>query len=79
MVKSFSFTRVYTKNIVTDSFQGIRNFFGLRLRGYEKMINNGTEEVLGIAQSHGRIKWWRMTINPLLKGSVMITVYGEYE
>jgi hypothetical protein len=79
MKKKFSLTRVYTKNIVTDSFQGIRNLFGLRLRGYENMINKGTDEMIKLADlQYKKIEWFRITINPLTKGSVMITVYGEY-
>jgi uncharacterized protein YbjQ (UPF0145 family) len=77
--KKFHLTRVYTKNIVTDSFQGIRNIFGLRLRGYEGMTKQGTNELIELAESSGKTKWWRLSINPLTKASVMITVYGEYE
>lgn len=73
----FSLTKVYTKNIVTDSFQGIRNIFGLRLRGYERMINDGTKELISEAELFYNIKWFRLSINPLVKGSVMITIYGE--
>lgn len=62
-----------------DSFQGIRNIFGLRLRGYERMINAGTNELLIEAKLKYKIKWYRLNINPLLKGSVMITIYGEGE
>lgn len=77
--KQFAITKVYTKNIVTDSFQNIRNLFGLRLRGYEKMINIATEEAIKEMNAKFRnIEWFRFTINPLLKGSVMITIYGEY-
>lgn len=79
MVKKFSLTRVYTKNIVVDSFQGIRNLFGLRLRGYERMINQATDEVINLAEKeYGEMKWYRLTINPIAKGAVMITIYGEY-
>jgi hypothetical protein len=79
MKKKFSITRVYTKNIVTDSFQSIRNIFGLRLRGYETMINNGTKELIEFAENKfGDISYWKLNINPLTNGSVMITIYGEY-
>ena len=79
-MKKFSLTKVYTKNMVTDSFQGIRNIFGLRLRGYERMINQGTEELIKEMEIRFKnIAWWKLSINPLLKGSVMITIYGEYE
>ena len=80
MIKQFNITRVVTKNIVTDSFQGIRNLFGLRLRGYEKMINDGIKMVLDeMNLRYPKLKWYRLNINPLAKGSVMITVYGDYD
>ena len=79
MEQQFSITRVATKNIVTDSFQGIRNLFGLRLRGYERMINEQTKILIEIMnKKYDEIKWWRISINPLAKGSAMITIYGEY-
>jgi hypothetical protein len=79
MIKQFSITKVYTKNIVTDSFQFVRNTFGLRLRGYERMINQGTKEITEEMNIRYKVKWYRLTINPMIKGSVMITVYGEGE
>ena len=45
MIKQFSVVRVATRNIIIDSFQGIRNTFGLRLRGYEKMIKEHVDAV----------------------------------
>ena len=75
--KKFSITRVVTKDIVTDSFQGIRNLFGLRLRGYEKMINKNLKEIIEFAEVQYHIDWFRLSINPLTSGSVMITIYGE--
>lgn len=74
----FAITRVYTKDIITDAFQGIRNFFGLRLRGYEIMINKGTKLLIDeMNLKYSDIKWFRLSINPLTKGSVMITIYGD--
>ena len=35
----FHIERVVTKDIITDSFQGLRNFFGLRLGGYESVFS----------------------------------------
>ncbi len=77
MSKRFSITRVVTRDIVTDSFQGIRNFFGMRLRGYEKLLNKQINEIIEFAESQHKIKWFRLSINPLTTGSVMITIYGE--
>lgn len=73
----FNLTRVVTKNIVTDSFQGIRNIFGLRLRGYEGMINEAIKELTNEAELRYDIEWYRIIVNPLLKGSAMIIFYGE--
>lgn len=76
-MEKFSITRVITKDIITDSFQGIRNFFGLRLRGYEKMLNKHLSELIEVAEAQYNISWWRMSINPMAKGSAMVTIYGE--
>jgi hypothetical protein len=78
-MKNFSITRVVTKDLITDSFQGIRNLFGLRLRGYEAMINKHLKEVIKEMESKYIPLWWRLSINPLVNGSVMITVYGEVD
>ncbi len=77
--KKFSITRVVTKDIITDSFQGLRNFFGMRLRGYEGMLNKHITEVMEEAELQYRISWFRLSINPLTNGSCMITIYGEGE
>lgn len=74
---NFNITRVATKNIVIDSFQGIRNLFGLRLRGYEGMINKHIDEVTEEMKLKYDVEWYRMSVNPLAKGSVMIILYGE--
>jgi len=76
-LKKFTITRVSTKNIVIDSFQGIRNFFGLRLRGYEKMLNKYLKEVIKEMELKYDVKWFRLSVNPLTTGAAMITVYGE--
>jgi hypothetical protein len=64
---------------ITRTFQGIRNFFGFRLRGYEKVIKRGIEAVTKEAHDQYKIKWWRLSVNPLAKGAAMITIYGEYD
>lgn len=76
-MEKFSITRVVTKDIVTDAFQGIRNLFGFRLRGYEKMLNRHLKELIELTELRYKIDWWRMSINPLTNGSAMITIYGE--
>ena len=76
-IEPFAITRVVTRDIITDAFQGIRNFFGLRLRGYESVITKHTNELLVEANLKYHVKWFRLSINPLTNGSCMITIYGE--
>ena len=73
-MEKFSITRVVTKDIITDSFQGLRNLFGLRLRGYENMLNKNIKELIDIAEIRYNINWYRLSINPLTNGSAMITI-----
>ena len=78
--KDFIITRVVTRDIIRDSFAGIRNFFGLRLRTYETMIKQHCEALLEeMRLKYKNIKWYRISINPLTKGSAMINIYGVYD
>ena len=78
-VKKFSITRVVTRNVVTDSFQWIRNIFGLRLRGYETIIQRTIDEITSEAELKYHVSWYRIIVNPLTNGSAMIIIYGEGE
>jgi len=78
--KDFILTRVVTRDILRDAFAGIRNIFGLRLRTYENMITKSTTELLKeMRLKYKKIKWYRISINPLVNGSAMINIYGVYE
>ena len=76
-MKTFQLTRVVTKDVVTDMFQSLRNFFGFRLRGYEQVLNKHIEEMLEEMKLAHDVSWFRMIINPLTNGSAMIIIYGE--
>jgi len=76
-IKSFSIVRVVTKDLITDSFQGLRNLFGMRLRGYEGMLKKHIDAMLEEMSLRYEVKWFRMQINPLTNGSAMIIIYGE--
>jgi len=78
-MKDFTITQVVSRDVLTDWFQGLRNFFGMRLRGYEKRINDTLKQMLEEMRLRYRPKWHRISINPLTSGSVMITIYGEGE
>lgn len=77
MKEKFSVTRVVTRDIITDFFQMIRNLFGLRLKGYEEIINTNINELIESAEKKYNISWWRLSVNPLTHSSIMITIYGE--
>jgi len=73
----FSITRVVTRNIVTDTFQSIRNIFGLRLRGYEGMVQEAITEMIKEAELIYNVKWFRLQVNSLGSHSSVIVLYGE--
>ena len=77
MKEKFSITRVVTRDVITDFFQIIRNLFGMRLKGYEEIINTNINELVESAEKKYKIIWWRLSVNPLIHNSIMITVYGE--
>lgn len=75
-MKDFAITKVVTRNLIVDSFQSIRNTFGMRLRGYESVISKTIKELQIEMRLRYQVKWYRMSINPLTNGSIMITIYG---
>ena len=77
MNKDFIITRVITRDILRDSFNGIRNMFGLRLRNFETRIMQNTEQMLEEMRLKYKVKWYRTSFNPMAKGAVMINIYGE--
>ncbi len=79
MNKDFIITRVVTRDVIRDSFNSIRNMFGLRLRNFEYVIQKHTNEMLEEMRLKYKVKWYRISINPLVNGSCMINIYGEEE
>jgi len=79
MKKDFVITRVVTRDLFRDFFAGIRNLIGLRMRTYETMINKNLREMLEeMRLKYKDLDWYRISINPLTNGSVMMTIYGEH-
>ena len=76
---TFEITRVVTKDLITDSFQGLRNLFGMRLRGYETLLRKNISQMMEEMKLKYDTKWFRLIINPLTNGSAMIILYGEGE
>lgn len=73
-MKYYHNTRVFSRNIITDFVQGIRNFLGLELKGYSNLINRRSKEML--KEMPKGMKWYRIDIENL-SGGISITVYGE--
>ena len=79
MNKDFIITRVITRDILRDSFNSIRNFFGLRIRNFETRIMKNTGEMTNEMRLKYNVVWHRISFNPLITGSIMINIYGEYK
>lgn len=77
--KKFSYVRVVSRDFITDAFQLLRSFFGLRLVQYEKIIQNTIREMIREMEKEYNVEWHRFSINPLQKGTAMIILYGEGE
>jgi len=77
--KDFVMTRVVTRDVFRDWFEGLRNLFGLRLRTYEKIIKTSTEEMLKEMRLRYHVVWYRVNVNPLTNGSAMIVIYGVHK
>ena len=73
----FHITRVVTRDAITDAFQGLRNLVGKRLKGYESRIEKTITEMLEEMRDGYIVNWYRISIDPMTEGSIMITVYGE--
>jgi len=79
----FVITRVVTRNLLRDYLAVIKNIFGMRLSSYEDVINNNLNEMLDEMRYQYDTEpkilvWYRISVNPLTQGSIMITIYGEY-
>jgi len=77
-METFSVTKVVTKNMFSDWFQGLRNLIGHNLKGYEKMVEKGVEECWKEITEKGiKPKWYRTSMDQLTNGAMVIHIYGE--
>ena len=75
--KNFHFVKVVSRNIITDFVQGIRNFLGLELKSYSEKIDVTIKELL--AKAKGNKKWYKIDVDEIGHGGIMIIVYGVYK
>lgn len=73
-MKKFHKAKVISRNFITDWIQGIRNMFGLELKGYTNVINKGINEMM--EEIPKNTKWYKIDVEEL-QGAFMILVYGE--
>lgn len=77
-MKQISITKVVSKNFVTDFLAGFQNMIGKNLTPYEKMINNGVEQIADeLKVQKIKLKWYRYEITQLTNGAVAIMLYGD--
>lgn len=67
--------KVVSRNMITDFVQGIRNMLGLELKAYTNTIKSTVEELKSEMPSN--LKWFRIDIEQLSKGALMVSIYGE--
>lgn len=63
---------------MVDIVARIQNIFGFNLTGYERMVQNGIEQIKDqIKENKIKLKWYRYEITQLTNGAVSITLYGD--
>ena len=76
MSKHFFYSKIVTRNVITDFVQGIRNFLGLDLLSYNEAINKTVNELF--EQLNQEIKWYKIDIEQIGKG-FLVAIYGDYK
>lgn len=77
--KMFRVVRVVTKHFASDWLQGLRNTLGLRMTGYENMIQEELDDIFAQIAKTGELDWFRVETDELTDKGVMIIVYGCYK
>lgn len=67
--------KVVSRNVITDWVQGIRNLLGLELKAYTNIIDTTVRELQ--SKINVPLKWFRIDIEQMTKGSFLISIYGE--
>lgn len=73
-------SRVVTRNFVIDFIAQIQNFFGRRMSGYEKMLQDGTNDIWKEVRARKlKMKWYRFQMTQLNNDAIALLFYGEAE
>ena len=73
-------SRVVTRNFVIDLVAQIQNFRGRRMSDYDKMLQNGTEDIWKeVKERKLKMKWYRFQMTQLNNDAIALLFYGEAE
>jgi uncharacterized protein YbjQ (UPF0145 family) len=73
-----SSVRVVTANFLVDSWETLKNLFGLRQKEYEEMIKVGIDEATKeLVQKYPCVKNVKIEITEVKNASIMVCAYGE--
>lgn len=76
MDKSIRIYKVVSRNFIEDIIARFQNIFGFNLKGYEKMIERGMQQIQDELKDT-RLAWYRYEITELTNGAMAILLYGE--
>ena len=72
--------RIVSRNEISDFGQSLKNIFGGRLKGYEKMLNKAVGEALQeLYIKYPNVQNVRISTSQIVLGAAEIIVYGEIE
>ena len=77
-MKSYTITKVVSRDFITDFIAKFQNMVGANLSGYEKMVQKGMKQIQDqLDKNKTKLKWYRYEITQLTNGAVSITLYGD--
>jgi len=74
--KNIHINKTVTRNFIIDIVASIQNIFGLNLTGYQKMVDQGMQQIQEELKGK-KLSWFRYEITQLSNGALSITFYGE--
>ena len=78
MNKQITITKVVSRNFIMDFVAKFQNMVGSNLTSYEKMVNQGMEQIQEeLNNKKMKMSWYRYEITQLTNGAVVITLYGD--
>lgn len=77
-IKIVYVTKVMCRNYFVDAWNNIKNFFGGRLKGYEKAIDMAADEALKeLYTKYPGVKYVRLEFGIVAPAAYAVMAYGE--